>query len=146
MMFGIIHINYLDPVNSCKFPNWKGSQSWRDFNYFFFFKPYCMDDWQNISDVVHVMAFLRTASQAQKTFLSKVLWNFTISKHIKKSQRKLIQNPKEYCKCMYGTSYFSTCISTLSTFIWPDHQQRLSLPAVPTGTPAYHDCIFNWSH
>lgn len=65
-MFGIIHINYLDPVNSCKLPNWKGSQS-RDWpivkRFYLFFFPYYMDGWQSIGDVVSVMAFLRTASQ-----------------------------------------------------------------------------------
>lgn len=41
MMFGIIHINYLDPVNSCKLPNWKGSQSrdWPIVKRFYFFSP-----------------------------------------------------------------------------------------------------------
>lgn len=40
-MFGIIHINYLDPVNSCKLPNWKGSQSrdWPIVKRFYFFSP-----------------------------------------------------------------------------------------------------------
>lgn len=50
------------PVNSLigREANQEIGQSSRDFILFF---PYYMDGWQSISDVVSVMAFLRTASQ-----------------------------------------------------------------------------------